>query len=613
MRKFPSANSSVRVFLLLILNLVWANDATSQHAGSSDSVYLVPATTPDFLRKTDSIRTADSLQEAMLQSEIDKLKATDQDRKQALKMRLDSLKRVNAERAIRMQHRVDSMRATSEGVPVIFFTDTLFYVYSKLGPYSPEQRVDHIEKNILKIEEAEHFEPSKLRVVRTEASEDLIYRNLIILSITDEDAFWMEKSRAELAAEYRDLIAERVSHYRDDHSFFNTFTRVLLLFVVLIILWLAIRLMNAGFTRLNILVMRKSSRYIGGFKIGNYEVIKPERMRRIIRLVLKGLKWVLILIIVYISLPTIFSIFPATEGIATTLFGYVLNPLKNLFLGIIGYIPEFITIVVILAVVHYFVRFLKSFAVEASNGTIELPGFYPEWAIPTFNLLRIVIYVFALILIFPYLPGSDSPVFQGVSIFLGLLISLGSTSAIGNMVAGLVITYMRPYKIGDRVKIGDNVGDVIEKNLLVTRIKTTKNEDVSIPNSSILTGSTINYSANEADGLILYTTVTIGYDVSWRLVHQLLVDAALLTPNVESDPKPFVLQTSLDDFYVSYQINLFTKNANTQAKVYSDLHANIQDKFAEAGVEIMSPHYRAERDGEAVAIPKDLRPPSAGK
>ena len=226
--------------------------------------------------------------------------------------------------------------------------------------------------------------------------------------------------------------------------------------------------------------------------------------------------------------------------------------------GLINYIPEIISILVIIMVTKYFIRFLKFMSEEVENGKLQINGFYPDWARPTFNLLKIIVYAFAFVVIFPYLPGSDSTAFQGVSVFLGLLISLGSTSVIGNMLAGLVITYMRAFKIGDRVKIGDVTGDVIEKSMFVIRIRTIKNEDVTIPNSAVLAGNTKNYSSNAKDlGLILNTTVTIGYDVPWEKVHKLLIDAALKTEHIKAEPSPFVLQTSLDDFYVSYQINAY--------------------------------------------------------
>lgn len=595
------------LYAVFICCFSFAQSTSPGDTSNTNSAMNSPAATPQYLKVADSIKAADSLHVISLQTEIDNLTAADNARKIELRQRLDSLKRKNAERAIIMQHRIDSMRVVTKGSPVEFGKDTLFFVYTKLGPYSAHQRATNIRNKVLKLAEAEEFDPKFLQVDETDATYDLIYHNLILLSITDADAFWQNKSREELASDYREIIVKKVQEYRDEHSFFSTLTRIGLLILVIIILFFAIKLMNRGITRLNNFLMLKSSKHIGGVKVGNYQIIEPHRMRSLIRFVMRIFKWFLILLVIYISLPTIFSIFPATESLATTLFGYVLNPLKSIFVAFISYIPELITIVVILVVVHYFVRFLKTFAVEASTGAIELPHFYPEWAMPTFNLLRVIIYVFAFIVIFPYLPGSSSPVFQGVGVFFGLLISLGSTSAIGNIVAGLVITYMRPFKIGDRVRIGDTTGDVIEKNLLVTRLKTIKNEDVSIPNAAILTGSTINYSANSEDvGLILHTTVTIGYDVPWRKIHQLLIDAALQTKLVLKDPSPFVLQTSLDDFYVSYQINLFTREPNQSTNIYSDLHSNIQDKFAQADVEIMSPHYRAARDGSETTIPKSF-------
>ena len=243
-------------------------------------------------------------------------------------------------------------------------------------------------------------------------------------------------------------------------------------------------------------------------------------------------------------------------------------------------------------------KFLHFLTHEIEIGKLVIPGFYRDWAQPTFNLLRIFIYAFTFIIIFPYLPGSDSPIFRGVSVFLGLLISIGSSSAIGNIVAGLVITYMRAFKVGDRVKIGDATGDVIEKTMLVTRLRTIKNEEVTIPNSAILNGNTINYSTSARElGLILNTEVTIGYDVPWRKVHELLISAAQKTENINESPEPFVLQTNLNDFYVNYQLNAYTDDADKAAKIYSDLHSKIQDEFNEAGVEILSPHFQANRQG----------------
>ncbi len=242
-------------------------------------------------------------------------------------------------------------------------------------------------------------------------------------------------------------------------------------------------------------------------------------------------------------------------------------------------------------------------------GKIRLPNFHRDWADPTYKIVRSLIIVFTVIVVFPYLPGSQSEAFKGVSLFLGVLFSLGSTSVVANVVAGIILTYMYAFKLGDRVKIGDTTGDVIEKTLLVTRIKTIKNIIITIPNALVMGSHIINYSTSAArEGLILHTTVTLGYDVPWRKVHETLIAAALSVEKIKKEPAPFVFQTSLDDFYVSYELNCYTDKPELMGGIYSELHQNIQDRCNEAGIEILSPHYAAARDGNASTIPSEYLP-----
>jgi small-conductance mechanosensitive channel len=320
---------------------------------------------------------------------------------------------------------------------------------------------------------------------------------------------------------------------------------------------------------------------------------------------------ILVLLVVYIALLLISGIFTATEKWTDTLLGWILTPAKSAVRSFVHFLPDLFTIVVIYFIFRFIIRGGKYVSGEIARGSMVISGFHQDWAKPTFNIVKFLLYAFMLVLIFPYLPGSASPAFKGVSVFLGVLISLGSSSAINNIVAGLVITYMRPFKVGDRVKIGEVTGDVVEKTMLVTRIRTIKNEDVTVPNSNVLSASTVNFSANtkpEDTGLILHTTVTIGYDTPWKKMHEALIEAAKRTDLVERTPEPFVLQTSLDDFFVSYQLNVYTKQANEQASIYSQLHQHIQDACNEAGIEIMSPHYQSMRDGNATTIPPDYLP-----
>ncbi|MEO5892466.1 MAG: mechanosensitive ion channel family protein [Ferruginibacter sp.] len=349
--------------------------------------------------------------------------------------------------------------------------------------------------------------------------------------------------------------------------------------------------------------------YAKGIHIKSYELLNAQNELNFFKSALTVLMWIVILLVVYLALPILFGIFPFTKDVSDTLLDYFLNPLKRIGNAVWDYIPDLMTIIVLVIVFRYVLRFFRFLKIEIEKGKLTLPGFYADWANPTYQIVRVLVLAFMLIVIFPYLPGSDTGVFKGVSVFMGVLFTFGSAGALGNVVAGLVMTYMRAFKIGDRVKIGDVTGDVIEKTLLVTRVRTIKNEIISIPNSEVMNNPTINFSSDApVNGLILHTTVTIGYDVPWREVHHLLMEAASMTAMVETEPKPFVLQTSLDDYYVSYQVNAFTKEPNKQAAIYSALHANIQDNFNKAGIEIMSPHYKALRDGNTTTIPADYLP-----
>ncbi|MCC6549842.1 MAG: mechanosensitive ion channel [Ignavibacteriaceae bacterium] len=339
------------------------------------------------------------------------------------------------------------------------------------------------------------------------------------------------------------------------------------------------------------------------------EVVSEERLMGLTKNGITGLFFSLWVIIIYVYITLIFGVFPFSRGWSASLVSFILSPVLSLWSSFTGYLPNLFYIFIIAAAFYYFNKFIGFLFHEIEKGTIQFSGFHNEWATPTYKVVRFLIIILAVISIFPYLPGSDSPIFQGISVFVGLLLSLGSSSAISNIVAGVVLTYMRPFKLGDRVKIADTMGDIVEKTLLVTRIRTTKNVEITVPNSMVLGNHIINFSSSAHEpGLILHTTVTIGYDVPWQKVHELLNAAASSTEQILNDPKPFVLQTALNDFSVAYELNAYTNNPNGMARIYSELHASIQDKFNEAGVEIMSPIYNAVRDGNQSTIPEDYLP-----
>jgi small-conductance mechanosensitive channel len=328
--------------------------------------------------------------------------------------------------------------------------------------------------------------------------------------------------------------------------------------------------------------------------IRKFHIMDTKQILNILFTVLKIVKYIFTAFQLFITIPIVFTLFSMTKNLSDKLFGYILTPLKNIARGILNYIPNIFTIAIVVIITRYAIQTLKFFTLRIEKKKLVIPGFYSDWARPTFNILRILLYAFMVAIIYPYLPGADSNAFQGVSVFVGIIVSLGSSSAIGNMVAGMVITYMRPFKIGDRIQLNDTVGFVVEKSAMVTRIITHKNEYVTFPNLMVLSSKIVNYhtSTENEEGLILYAEVTMGYSVPWPKVHEILLGAARKTALTEEKPGPYVLQTALDDYYARYQINVYTKAVEKVPAIYSELYQNLQDGFSEAGISLTAPAYQ---------------------
>lgn len=489
--------------------------------------------------------------------------------------------------------------------PVVPFRDTIFFVYGNIGSFTSKQRADAINERIAKIEEDPFFAEDSMKLMDINGNVNIMYKGDIIMSVDTLQAAFLKSTRSELAQNYLNEILNSIQKQKDETSVRRVAMQVgytiLIIGIQVFIIWLIIKVTR----RLRVMIWLQRGKHLKGL-VG---LIDANRQVYIVIFLLKILRFLIIIFSLYWGLWALFKVFPATMGWADQLWGYVVIPLRAIGKSIVNYLPSLFTILVIIIIFRYIRKFFRSIAEKIAEGKIVVRGFYADWAFPTYNIVSVVLYIFMFILIFPYLPKSDSTVFQGVSVFAGLVISLGSTSVIGNLVAGLVITYMRPFRIGDRVKMDDCVGNVIEKTALVTRVKTTKNELITIPNSSVMNSKTVNYSQSAREyGLILYTTVTVGYDVSWTKVHELLKEAASRTEFVMKDPKPFIQQEALDDFYVSYQLNIYTREANRMPHIYSELKKHIIDVFDEAGVELLSPHYRANRVETFPETKKDDKP-----
>jgi len=552
-------------------------------------------------------RKNDSIKRVALEIRLNSLKTTDNLQKENLLKALKAIEENEKARLSNKKARIDSLRNTAKGYPVIgALKDTLMFMYLKLGASSPKERATNISNKILNLYKDDFIKLDSIFVLKSENTYDIVYGEMIIMSISENDAIWYDTKALNLANEFKNKIIKSLLAAKKENSLSNLLLQIGLVLLVLIVLWFIIKLIGKGSNKLNNFVLFKKDQWLKNLSYKDYTFLTAQQELEIIMFLLKILRWFIYALLLYITLPIIFSIFPFSRHWADALFQLIWSPFKQIFVSIWNYLPNLFSILVIYFVMNYFIRFIKYVFSEIANEKLKISGFHADWAMPTLSIIKFLLYAFMFVLIFQFLPGSNSNVFQGVSVFIGILFSFGSSSAITNIIAGLVITYMRPFKIGDRIKIGEITGDVLEKTLLVTRIKTIKNEIITIPNSSVLSGNTTNYSSYaKENGLIIYTTVTIGYDVPWKNMHQALIEAALRTELILKKPAPFVLQTSLEDFYVSYQINAYTKEASKQALIYSNLHQNIQDVCNERGIEIMSPHYRAARDGNQVTIPAD--------
>lgn len=562
------------------------------------------------LGEVEKLRVADSIKKAELESQLLKLKTTDNLQKEDLLQQLKSIEENEKKRIEDKKAHIESLRNTAKGYPVIgAMKDTLFLIYSKIGASTPKERAINISRKIEKLYEDDFLKADSILVMKSENTFDIIYGEIIIMSISENDAIWYGKGMPELAQSFKETIKNSIVEAKNENSWLKLIARIGLVLLVIGIAWAMIWLIGKGYSKLLLFINSKKDKWLKNLSYKDYTFLTAEQELQVVLFLVKIFRWFVYAVLLYITLPIIFSIFPFSRDWSDALFHLIWSPFKGVLIAIWEYLPNLFSILVIYFVMKYVIRFVRYIFHEIEAEKLKLSGFHADWAMPTYSIVNFLLYAFMFVLIFPYLPGSDSNIFKGVSVFIGVLFSLGSSSAIANMVAGLVITYMRPFKIGDRIKIGDVTGDVVEKTLLVTRIRTIKNEVITIPNSSVLNGNTTNYSSEAIEkGLIIHTTVTIGYDVPWKDMHQALIDAALRTNLILDKPKPFVLQTSLEDFYVSYQINAYTREAGKQALIYSNLHQNIQDVCNERGIEILSPHYRAARDGNMTTIPADYLP-----
>jgi small-conductance mechanosensitive channel len=496
----------------------------------------------------------------------------------------------------------------TQGYPVTVEGNEVLRIYEGIGSFTAQERARAAAERFHKLIYDPSADLANITTGDLPYGTSVMLGDSVLLVVTDEDARHFHVSRQALGIYFAGRIRDAIRQARQQHSsqflIRAAIYAVLTLAFYLLLVWLAVR----G-ARWLLQVLQSSTQRMKGIRIQQSQILAGERIAAIVMTFVRLLRVVLVLFFTWIFFATEFNYFPWTREHGIRLLSYISTPAKFVVLAFLNYLPNLFYIAVIVAVMYYVIKFIRVLAGEVERENIRIPGFYAEWAQPTYKMVRFLLCAFTAVVIYPYLPGENSPAFKGVGIFIGVLISLGSTSAVANVVAGIILIYARGFHVGDWVKIGDNTGQVTAQTMLATHVKTIKNEEVIIPNSVILSSYVTNYSLlAQNNGLILHTSVTVGYDAPWRKIHELLIEAALKTKYVLKNPAPFVLQKALENSYVEYEINAYTDKPLEMVFIYSELHANIQDCFYAAGVEIMSPVYHALRDGNRTAIPAEFLP-----
>jgi small-conductance mechanosensitive channel len=474
-----------------------------------------------------------------------------------------------------------------------------------MSSFTAEQRAAAVSKRIKSAASDQSVSVDSVKLI-AEGNHLAVYAGVnFLMNVYEQDAEVEQVSMGTLAYIIRQKTSEAMKLYRHDRSrpvlikkSINALVAIVIqTLILLLILWL-FRLISKVFQK------RITSR-IESLETKSFSLIRANQIWKIYNSVIRLLKIVIIVIFVAFSLNYILGLFPWTRNVSTYVLKLLGDPFVSMGKGILHFLPDLAFLVVLYFIVRYLLKLSRLLFKGIQEGGIVIRKFDPDWAMPTYRIFRTFVIIFAVIIAFPYIPGSDSTAFKGISVFIGILFSLGSTSFISNLIAGYSMTYRGAFKMGDRIQVGDQVGFVEAQEVMVTRLRTIKNEEVIIPNSTMLNSNILNFSKKAREqGLIIHTVVGIGYETPWRMVEAMLKEAADRTEELLKEPPPYVLQLSLGDFAISYEINAYCNDVSHLRRTYTLLHHNILDVFNENNVQIMTPAY--EKDPEIPkVVPRD--------
>jgi small-conductance mechanosensitive channel len=489
--------------------------------------------------------------------------------------------------------------------PVVMDGVTLFRVRG-ISSYPAERRAAEIANRIAAVAADRAIPAESLTVQDTPTASIVVAKGQRLFGVLDADAELEGLTRQLVAGAYRDRVAEAITEFRRDReasTLWKDFSRAAIATLGFLLL---VELDRRTLRRVRGAVTARYRSKVQDVRFSTVEIVRGDQIWNVLQHAVRILAVLVAFVAAYVYLNYVLVLFPWTRALGRSLTNILVQPLKTLATGFLAFIPDLVFLIILAVITRWILRLVRLYFARVAEGETEVRGFDADWAKPTERIVRFVIVAMALVIAYPYIPGSDSEAFKGIGVVVGLMFSLGSASIIGNLVAGLGIAFRRAFRVGDRVRIGDTVGEVTQVELLTTYLRSPKNEQIVIPNSLILNNEVVNYSAlvRSGAGLIVHTNVGIGYETPWRQVEAMLIQAARRTPGIRAEPEPFVLQRSLGDFAVNYEINAYTNEPRRILATYSDLHRNILDVFNEYGVQIMTPAYEGDPE-QPKLVPRD--------
>jgi small-conductance mechanosensitive channel len=474
-----------------------------------------------------------------------------------------------------------------------------------VSSFPAAERAQAVTARIVAVAANPSFNPDALRIEETEMASRILADGQVVIAMYDSDGRIEGVRRQVLAKNHTTRIRDAIIAYRADRSapaLQRAAVRALVATAAAVALLIAVIWL---WRRLDTALESRYRKRVEDLTAKSHDVVSAQWVWTSLRNMLQFVRSAILAVLGFILLGYLLALFPQTRQIAWSLTGWVLNPIITMGASFVATIPKLIFLSILFLVVRFLLALIRRFFEAIEQGRLVLGQFEREWALPTYKLFRLLVISFAVVVGYPYIPGSNSDAFKGVSLFLGIVFSLGSSSFLANMVAGYSLNYRRLFKVGDRVQIGDVQGEVSALRLQVTHLRTIRNEQIVVPNSVILNTHLVNYSTLAREkGLVLSTKVGIGYETPWRQVEAMLIEAARRTPGALKEPAPFVRQLTLADFAVTYALSVYTDEPLRMEDTYTDLHRNVLDVFNEYGVQIMTPAYKGDPKTPKV-VPRD--------